>query len=89
LKERWGARVPKVEAEKRRIRDLLEQRAGKPAASLDQQALPLRAKAGTPCPRTGFWKTQSNEIAKCYYKEGELMPDLGSSYGFTIWEWVG
>ena len=88
LKEPWGARVPKVEAEKLRIRDILERRAGKPREIPGPTGQALRAKAGQPCPRAGMWQSQDAKAEKRFYKEGDLMADLHSEYGMTIWQWV-
>lgn len=48
----------------------------------------LRAKAGTPCPRSGIWQSQDTKAEQRYCKEGESLPDLGSAYGLTVWQWV-
>ena len=49
----------------------------------------VRAKAGEPCPRTGIWQSLTVTNEKRAYKQGDIMADLGSAYGFTIWQYVG
>lgn len=48
----------------------------------------LRTKAGEPCPRAGIWKSIDAKGISRSYKDGEMMADLGSSYGLTIWQWI-
>lgn len=48
----------------------------------------LRAKAGEPCPRAGIWKSIDAKGISRTYKDGEMMDDLGSSYGLTVWQWI-
>lgn len=47
----------------------------------------LRCEAGHPCPREGVWFTPSREGSRRQFKRGEVMPDAGSDYGITIWQW--
>lgn len=47
----------------------------------------LRALAGEPCPREGFWVTPAKVNSRRHFRAGELMPDLKSEYGATIWQW--
>jgi hypothetical protein len=47
----------------------------------------LRALAGEPCPREGFWVTPAKTNSRRHFKAGELMPDVGGDYGATIWQW--
>lgn len=48
----------------------------------------LRIQAGKPCPRTGTWEAQDTGLQKRFYKEGDIMADLHSAYGRTVWHWV-
>jgi hypothetical protein len=47
---------------------------------------PLRCEAGQPCPREGFWFTPAKTNNRRYFKAGEVMPDVKSAYGETIWQ---
>lgn len=47
----------------------------------------LRCEAGQPCPREGWWFTPANPGSRRHFKQGEVMPALGSDYGLTIWQW--
>jgi hypothetical protein len=47
----------------------------------------LRAQAGQPCPREGFWLTPAKTNSRRLFKAGEVMPDVGGDYGATIWQW--
>jgi Domain of unknown function (DUF1911)/Domain of unknown function (DUF1910) len=47
----------------------------------------LRAMAGEPCPREGFWVTPAKANSRRHFKAGEVMPDFKSDYGVTIWQW--
>jgi hypothetical protein len=49
--------------------------------------VPLRAIAGQPCPREGFWLTPAKTKSRRSFKAGEVMPDVGGDYGTTIWQW--
>jgi hypothetical protein len=57
----------------------------------EEAALPsvqgLRCAAGEPCPKAGYWLTPAKPESRRYLRQGELMPDLGSDYGVTIWQW--
>lgn len=48
----------------------------------------LRVKAGQPCPRAGTWESLDAKGVKRTYKEGDIMADLGSAYGFTLWQFI-
>jgi len=52
-------------------------------------ALPLRQRclAGQPCPKAGYWMTPAKLDSRRMFKQGEVMPDLDSNYGATIWQW--
>lgn len=60
-----------------------EPAAGAPA---DQASVPprLRCEAGQPCPREGTWTTPAAPGSR-HFKQGEIMPDMKSDYGQTIW----
>ncbi|QAU34585.1 hypothetical protein [Janthinobacterium sp. 17J80-10] len=47
----------------------------------------LRVEGGQPCPQTGFWFTPAQMNSRRHFKEGDVMPMLGSDYGSTIWQW--
>jgi Domain of unknown function (DUF1911) len=47
----------------------------------------LRCLANQPCPREGWWLTPANANSRKQFKSGEVMPDLGSKFGATIWQW--
>lgn len=47
----------------------------------------LRAVAGEPCPREGFWVTPAKPGSRRHFKLGEVMSDFKSDYGMTIWQW--
>jgi hypothetical protein len=47
----------------------------------------LRALAGEPCPREGWWVAVVKADSRRHLKAGELMPDLKSNAGATIWQW--
>ena len=48
-----------------------------------------RAEAGQPCPRDGYWFTPARTDSRRHFTAGEIMPDVGGSYGATIWQWDG
>jgi hypothetical protein len=47
----------------------------------------LRVEGGQPCPQTGYWFTPAQLNSRRPFKEGEVMPIVGSTYGSTIWQW--
>jgi hypothetical protein len=47
----------------------------------------LRCEGGQACPRDGFWFTPARTGSRRHFAQGELMPDLKSDYGTTIWQW--
>lgn len=55
----------------------------------DSAAAPtrLRCEAGQPCPREGYWFTPARPNSRRAFRQGEVMPDAGGSYGATIWQW--
>ena len=46
----------------------------------------LRCAANQPCPRNGFWFTPAQANSRRYFKQGDLMPDVGGDFGVTIWQ---
>lgn len=40
-----------------------------------------------PCPQTGYWFTPAKLHSRRHFKEGDIMPAVGSDYGSTIWQW--
>lgn len=53
----------------------------------EKAAARLRAMAGEPCPRTGWWMTPAKAGSRRRFDLGEPMPEAGSDYGATIWQW--
>lgn len=47
----------------------------------------LRCEANQPCPREGFWFTPAQANSRRFFKAGEVMPEIGTDYGATIWQW--
>ncbi|HSD40072.1 MAG TPA: hypothetical protein VLC92_21410 [Rhodocyclaceae bacterium] len=47
----------------------------------------LRSAAGEPCPQAGFWFTPAKVNSRRHFKQGDVMPDMDSLYGATIWQW--
>jgi hypothetical protein len=48
----------------------------------------IRAKAGQPCPRSGVWQSQEAQAREQIYLAGDIMNDLRSAYGLTLWLWI-
>ncbi|WP_409030532.1 PoNe immunity protein domain-containing protein [Janthinobacterium sp. CG_23.3] len=48
----------------------------------------LRATAGQPCPKTGRWEVLDIPPQVKSYQQGELMLNLGSAYGLTVWRYM-
>lgn len=66
-------------------KDLVEwARLGKKMANAD---IANRCDAGQPCPQSGFWFTPAHTNSRRYFKQGEIMPSIGSDYGAIIWQW--
>jgi len=61
----------------------------KPAAgSLEGEEITrLRCEAGQACPRAGYWFTPAQAGSRCFFRAGEVMPEVKSDYGVTIWQW--
>jgi hypothetical protein len=47
----------------------------------------LRAVAGEHCPRSGYWMTPARVGGRQRFEIGQTMPDVGSDWGSTIWQW--
>lgn len=43
--------------------------------------------ASQACPESGYWFTPAKADSRRHFKQGETMPDLGSAWGSTIWQW--
>ena len=48
---------------------------------------PSRVPGGQPCPRTGYWFTPARENSRARFETGQTMPDVGGTWGATIWQW--
>jgi hypothetical protein len=85
IKDRRDSRVPTVWTLVERVANL---GGGIPAASnLQTAGVRLRAAAGEPCPREGYWFTPARLNSRRVFRVGESMPDAGGDYGVTIWQW--
>ncbi|CAJ0686484.1 hypothetical protein R82526_02822 [Ralstonia mannitolilytica] len=60
-----------------------------PDAGIDSitAAAGMRCDANSPCPRAGYWMTPAKRGSRRYFKLGEIMPEVASDYGATIWQW--
>lgn len=47
----------------------------------------LRIPAGKTCPETGFYFTPAGPNSRKLFHQGEVMPELNTGYGATIWQW--
>lgn len=47
----------------------------------------LRAMAGEACPRSGYWFTPARQNSRSRFEAGQTMPDVGGTWGATIWQW--
>jgi hypothetical protein len=62
--------------------------AGHPVAQASGSGAPasdLRAKAGEPCPESGIWESIGIPVQRASYTKDQVMQDLGSPYGLTVW----
>jgi len=59
-----------------------------PRARQEESQHELRAKAGQPCPKAGVWQQVDADSVQRRYQAGEMMANLGSAYGLTVWCWV-
>lgn len=50
-------------------------------------AVRLRAEAGQPCPREGWWFTPASPTSRRKFAAGEAMPVVNPSYGINVWQW--
>ena len=57
---------------------------GTPPAELGE----LRAKAGDHCPKAGTWQSIDMPVKSKHFEAQELMEDLGSAYGLTVWKFI-
>jgi len=49
----------------------------------------LWAKAGEACPKLGIWESMdAGAMQQRNYEVGEIMANLGSAYGITVWRWI-
>ena len=60
---------------------------GVPSTPSLTDAVRLRCAANHPCPKEGWWFTPAKADSRRHFKQGETMPDLGSAWGSTIWQW--
>lgn len=47
----------------------------------------IRVSAGGTCPKAGFYFTPARLNSRRLFQQGDLMPNVGSDYGLTIWQW--
>lgn len=46
----------------------------------------LKCEAGQICPKTGEWYSPANNMEKCHFNQGEVMPEIKDNpWGLTIW----
>lgn len=46
----------------------------------------LRCVAGDVCPQSGEWYSPANDMEKCHFNQGEVMPEIKDNpWGLTIW----
>jgi hypothetical protein len=70
------------------IRRVADSGGGMPgAADLAKTGVRIRLAAGEKCTATGFYFTPAQAISRRKFTSGELMPELNSSFGATIWQW--
>jgi hypothetical protein len=60
---------------------------GRPESQAAGSSASLRAMAGETCPREGWWVAVVKADSRRHFKAGEVMPDLKSDAGVTIWQW--
>jgi hypothetical protein len=46
-----------------------------------------RVPAGQPCPEAGYYFTPAHQDSRRKFAKGEIMPELNTQYGATIWQW--
>lgn len=57
------------------------------ATGYEEKNEELWAKAGELCPRAGVWQPADVNASERTFDVGETMPNLGSTYGLTVWRW--
>ncbi|MEC5164038.1 MULTISPECIES: type VI immunity family protein, partial [unclassified Janthinobacterium] len=58
------------------------------AAAPAHEPLELRAHAGEACPKTGQWQALDIPPQTRRFEQGEVMSNLGSAYGLTVWRFL-
>jgi hypothetical protein len=53
------------------------------------QSADARVKAGRPAPVDGLWQSVDEHKRQLRLRAGDVLPDLQSTYGLTLWERVG
>lgn len=48
---------------------------------------PASIPAGQSCSRTGYWFTPARQNSRAHFEAGQTMPDVGGTWGATIWQW--
>lgn len=54
---------------------------------LGDQPHQARVVAPAPSPASGLWFTPASVNSRRYFKQGEVMPDIGGAWGTTVWQW--
>jgi hypothetical protein len=62
---------------------------GSAGVSLARDDQALRAKGGEAAPRSGRWVALDPSNRQVTMQSGELLQDLQSPYGVTVWQWLG
>ncbi|HCY62716.1 MAG TPA: hypothetical protein DHV59_07785 [Oxalobacteraceae bacterium] len=62
-------------------------RSAPPATVASLKIEKSRIAGGQSCSKTGYWFTPAQANSRRHFKEGEIMPEIGSDYGTTIWQW--
>ena len=56
-----------------------------PPDSAAPESNELRARAGELCPKAGLWESMDIPSQTRQYQQNDIMSDLGSAYGLTVW----
>ena len=64
-----------------------DDQADREAPTVTPTSATLRCEANQPCPREGYWFTPARPNSRRAFQQGEAMPDVGGTYGATIWQW--
>ena len=56
-----------------------------PPGSAAPKSSELRARAGELCPKAGLWESMDIPSQARQYQQNDIMNDLGSAYGLTVW----